>query len=199
MKLAFATAIVSTVYALPATNSTTTPLVKQQRRFEDFKRLFEAVFDPSEMNKVCFNFLKNFLIFFSFRFTDMVVTVWTAVIGHRPVTSVVLSQLMKSTSCVINGANVIDVPLEIMMILVRPNQPSTSFRSSIETQERSNVLTQRKVFFSSKKERVQARLEPRTIWVNILKRDHAPVIYASVTSGPSKTWTTCSAKPTKSI
>ena len=52
MKLAFATAIVSTVYALPATNSTTTPLVKQQRRFEDFKRLFEAVFDPSEMNKV---------------------------------------------------------------------------------------------------------------------------------------------------
>jgi len=52
MKLAFATAIVSTVYALPATNSTTTPLVKQQRRFEDFKRLFEAVFDPTEMNKI---------------------------------------------------------------------------------------------------------------------------------------------------
>ena len=165
MKLAFATAIVSTVYALPATNSTTTPLVKQQRRFEDFKRLFEAVFDPSEMNKVCFNLnlLLSYQSYFFQRFTDMAVTVWTVVIGPRPVTSVVLSQLMKSTSYVTNGANVIDVPLETTMILVHPNQPSTSFRSSIETHERSNVLTQRKVFFNNEKKKLsEPRFEPAT-------------------------------------
>ena len=56
MKLALATTLTA-VYALPASNSTDVSqssdrLVKQTRRFEDFKRLFEAIYSEEQLNKV---------------------------------------------------------------------------------------------------------------------------------------------------
>ena len=58
MKLALATTLTA-VYALPASNSTDVSqssdrLVKQTRRFEDFKRLFEAIYSEEQLNKVKF-------------------------------------------------------------------------------------------------------------------------------------------------
>lgn len=61
-----------------------------------------------------------------FRFTDMGATVWTVVTGPKPVTSAVLSQLMRLTSYVTNGANAIVVRRVITMTLVHRSQPSTS-------------------------------------------------------------------------
>ena len=55
MKLALATTL-TVVSALPANSTDVSQssdrLVKQTRRFEDFKRLFEAIYSEDELNKV---------------------------------------------------------------------------------------------------------------------------------------------------
>ena len=55
MKLALATTLTA-VSALPANSTDVSQssdrLVKQTRRFEDFKRLFEAIYSEDELNKV---------------------------------------------------------------------------------------------------------------------------------------------------